>query len=347
MATYDFIVYDAVTGVKVDRLPFTSFSWTKRLNQSSQWSGAIPLDIPRGLDTEVLAPGRGKVCVFRDGVYLFGGLVWGATANLDSGTYNLTGADVFSQYERLHLTSTRSWTDTEQLTIAAGLVAEGAALGGLPLGVTNSGNSGVRRDRTYRGYEHHSVGKLIAELAACELGFDWSIAHTGSELNPEDRIHFGWPYIGRDYDIVLSKANCWGINWTLDGKNLARKVFGVGAGSGREMVRATATTSTPSAVPLHAVVAHKDVSRADTLAEHARADLKRLDHPTEVLSAQVRPDGPVGIGAFDVGDIHRVSLDSGPFSLGGYWRIMEYKVDISSDVEQLSLTSAPKADTII
>lgn len=163
---------------------------TETLNQPEQLSFVIvpskqdPAVLERFTDlaayaTEVWAFCDETVC---GGVKMFAGPLLGYSPKLngDEMTWEIRAAGILDYLRRMQIEpdgAGLSYTATDQATIAKGLIDYYQALTFGHYGIDTSGvtTTGVTRDRTYPVPEAHLIAQRLAELAAVDNGFDYSI----------------------------------------------------------------------------------------------------------------------------------------------------------------------------
>lgn len=119
----------------------------------------------------------------------------------DGHTVDVATADYRSVLARriLWSGSARSWTNTDQADIVAGLLAAAQVTFGGNLGITVAGTAtGVRRDRNYEPGD--SIGERIQQLSEVIDGFDWDVppAPSGALV-----LTLWYPQRGADRGVVL------------------------------------------------------------------------------------------------------------------------------------------------
>ena len=209
--TYRYLFADLLTNVIIAELPLTGVSFGAQLNQAGTFQGHILLS---GIDTvgfniaNATIPAKCAVYVDRDGVLVWGGVIWNRSYQSSSQTLSLSAREFESYFERRRITSDQVFTTVDQLTIAQNLIslAQGVTYGniGVTVGVETSG---VLLSRTYYNYEKKTYYSALQDLSRAENGFDFNIdvAYDGSGT-PTKTLSLGYPSIGTTYSATDPKA---------------------------------------------------------------------------------------------------------------------------------------------
>ena len=170
--------------------------------------GALAMNIPipnsaAGNGVLNIIPQKTICHVYRGDMILGSYIIWSKTIQMDNAgnlSADIQGATLESYLYRRRLSQDLTYAATEQLDIAAALVADAQV--GYP-GYTASADIGVTpvtyidsgqvRDRTYLRSEADYAGDLLEALANVDNGFEY-IIHTWDEGGTrERRILFGYP----------------------------------------------------------------------------------------------------------------------------------------------------------
>jgi hypothetical protein len=343
MAQYEYIVTD-LDGEVLGNLPLASVVLSEDLNRPVTLTAQIGLRHPKATRT-LIDPLLRKVWAVRDGVTVFGGLLWAADPDTASDRLGLKCADDLAYFYARTIRSDRVFTNQDQVQIAYALlvVAQLEPSGNIGLTVPAITPTGVLRDRTYYGYELANVGVCLENLASVENGFDYSVLPGGSVETgftqtwqthyPQRGVETGNRWTLRE-PVAAGSTLIAGLSGSDSGEQSVNRMDAVGAGEGLTMLRATATDTASLAAGyplLDGVTTYKDVSVAATLAAHAREDLRVRVKPPRTYKATLRPDHPdTQPTSFSVGD--RVSLDAkwGYLDIdgSGRWRVINRTIRV-------------------
>lgn len=322
-------------GEPIAELPAEIISYGYRLNRPGSISFRLALDHPLctrdnvGDQTEAVVT-RNKAVVWRGPID-----TPNETDEKGNRTVEFGGEGLESYARQWHVTSTLTYADVDQLTIARGLVAHHQGKAGGDFGIDTSAVnlSGVTRDRTYLGFELKNVYEALVELAEVDDGFDWHI-------NPADReLVLHYPRRGsRKPDLIWDERTIRKFGRTIDRKAQASQVLGVGAGEGDDMLRRSFQDA--SAVAEHKltqrIYTNKDVSVQATLDGHVRRELSLTARPPEQFSITVGTTDPP-IFSYQLGDEGQLRWPSPYDPVNRFMRLVGFDVTWTQGEEQAVL----------
>lgn len=335
MPSYRHLVADLLTGTLREEIPFSTVKYSHVLNRPGGFAATLPLRHPKATRAN-LDPGRTAVYVERDGVIVWGGILWTAKASVEGATVEVGGEGFWSYFRRRLVRTTKAYAAADQCFIARDLVAYAQAQAGGDLGVVvGTETSGVLRDRTYWHYERKNVGEAVEQLAAVQGGFDFNVdvAWVGGVVTKTLQVQY--PRRGRATATVFELgSNIEGLDQEIDATRQANVLDGLGAGEGSSML--IATVSDLSVVPpyplLEDVVTYKDTSVATTLQLSALGELVARSTPVERLPTLLAHAGPdTVIGSFITGDTVTVRGTAGYLSVDQQMRITNYEVTVDQN----------------
>lgn len=335
------------TGEVYGELPAESGSYANALNTPGSFSVTLPLRVTGGtVDSTTFSVGSTVVFFERDGVPMFGGIVWGITADAGNNNMVAQGEGFFSYLSRRYLRPSKSYSNIEQVDIAADIISDPLELLGPDFPLTLSPvDTGVLRDRSYNGTERKSIADIISELAATINGFDFSFEprYDGAKLGWT--FTTTWPKTGRVTDLVLELgSNVDLLGLTQDGTRMANFVTATGAMQSGYRLEATAVDlpARDSYPVLEDVVSYPDVVLVNTLDEYAHYRLNEGRRPINRVSVLLANGAVPSLGGFLVGDRMRVKGSYGWLNIDEQFRLTEISVSIDSNgQEDTSLTLAP------
>lgn len=352
---YRFLFADLKTGSLIGELPLMAASWSEVLNAPGAFQGALPLDHGDPTITPaVFAPAKTRIYVERDGVIVWGGILWALDLDVAANVLNF-GCEGFLSYFRrrvfggsLASTNATYFPTADQLNLARGLIDYAQDSGLFPggdLGILTPGTatSGVTRERNFTLVEF--IGDALERMAAVDNGFDFRFSSAWNGSN-EVEVSFltSYPATGRETEIVFDMgANVALLNYSESSENIGNKVWVTGASSGSlprrfskedasllgEYPRLDLVASAPGAV------------LATTLEEHADRSLTAADQPLATVSLEVYPDTVPAFGSYLVGDKVRVKGSHGYLDLDADYRITEIEMAVEGGAERVSLALAP------
>jgi hypothetical protein len=346
MAVYRYLLADVLSGSLLAEVPFESATYGHVLNAPGAFSGTLGLKQPTSLQNVLSSSlNYGKVALYveRDGVIVWGGMLWGDAPDFDAGTLEIRGEGWHSYFRRRVLRATKTYVQQDQTTqIAKDLIdwAQGVVGGSVGVDTSSVLATGVLRDRTYNAYERKNIGEAIEQLAAVDGGFDFRYDSAWNGSSILTRFLTSFPATGRQTNIVF-EGQLSSLKVTRDATFLATTVDAMGAGEGD--ARLISTVSDPSLIGVYPllddVVSNTDVSIRATLDGYARQRLTRGRSPIVIPSIDVDPSRDPVIGSYVPGDIVTVRGGYGLVTINGQFRITSYSVkvdDSGGEVASLS-----------
>jgi hypothetical protein len=352
--TYTYLFCDLRTDTLLAELPLSGVSYSYELNGIGTLRATIPYnDETLPLDPETASqPGRTAVYVDRDGVLVWGGIIW--TRQNAKGGKQIQASEFLSYFQHRYVKKTLS-TDTSLLIDPAYVDQGGQRLYGDQMWIVWSllryaqdqpGGSigidvnplagpphGITRTATYFGYERPEIYKAIAELAAADDGFDfgveigWTSAANNQVPRRYRRARTWFPRRGRtaqESGLVFSKGGGHGsiidYDWPEDGTSLVTEMSGLGAGSGEARIveTAAATDLINSGWPLlEGVATYEGVVDEAQVQGLTNADLSARSRADVQPKFEVAADGDPAFGSYSVGDEALFVIDPEPQSPAG------------------------------
>lgn len=285
MAIVETTLYTTLRGSDepIEELPAEIISYGFRLNRPGSINFALSLDHPK-CRRDVIWPGIHEAVVERNKQVVWRGPVLTADETDEAGNRMVSfgGEGLLAYPNRWYLTADRSFSNTEQFTIARTLIDEHPGDFGIDTSGVNT--SGVTRDRTYvRG---KNIGEAILELAEVRNGFDF-------QVNPATRLlQLFYPQQGARLPDLIIEDGIRSYSRSIDATSQASQIIGLGEGEGADQVFIARQDS--SAVAEYgltqAVYSDAEVSVQSTLDDHVRQQLAYLKNPTQDLQVTVGTD---------------------------------------------------------
>jgi hypothetical protein len=363
-AQYAYLVADLRTGDVLDELPLHGVTFSTVLNDAGEFRGQLALGARKPRD--LLEPGRTALYVVRDGVPVWGGVVWTTKYASADRSVEIGAAGFLSYFDRRRVLAASyvpgrddvgtlqptEYTDVDQADIARELIRTAQAHPDGDIGVRaeppDDPNAPARpRTLIYQAYELKSVGEALRELAELDEGPDFLIDVAFSDDGtPVRRLRVGDPLLGQggaphvwDYG-----ANLMSYTWPCDGASMAGRVFALGAGSESGQLIETAADPglTAAGWPLtETEVSYAHLEDRQVLASIAAATLRTVNRPVILPELVVRADRDPVLGSYQVGDHAQVVIRDDFFPDGMDFRVRILAVEVTPDEETVSLTVSP------
>lgn len=262
MATtsYRYLFADLVTNDILAELPLTNVQFTQVLNSPGSFSGEILGSDARELAYDIptsTEPARTAIYVDRDGVLIWGGIIWLRTWDTDSQKFTFSAREFGSYFERRRITGDMMssqqalvYLNEDQVFVAQDLMTLAQAVTGGDIDVIVPNNtSGVDVTRVYYDYEFKDVWGAIKDLSNSQDGFDFNIdVAYDSNLEPRKYAHTDYPARGVVYTpsssalVFQFPGNIVAYEWPDDGSITANTMYGIGPQSNEAKIRATAVS---------------------------------------------------------------------------------------------------------
>lgn len=344
MATYRYLFADLLTNSVIGEFPITNVNFSQQINSAGSLSGDILIsDItePALNIINSTIPARTALYVDRDGVLVWGGIVWSRSYNSQSQKLSLSAREFESYFEKRRITLTQQFTSQDQLTIANTLIsnAQSAVNGNIGV-ITTGATSGVLVSRTYYDYELKTVYAALQDLSKSTSGFDFTIQVAyDSAGNPTKTLKLGYPRLGTAYTTTSTTVpvfefpagNVVEYEYPEDGSIVANYVWAVGAGSNEGKIDSTASDATKIAAGwplLEEAGSYSDVTDQTLLNNLALGQINAVSYPPVTLKLVVPPYQDPVFGSYVIGDDVRVRItdDRFPNGLDATYRLVALTV---------------------
>lgn len=355
---YTYYLTDLRTNDIVGELDLVSVSYSNVLSGTGEFKGSISINRdtmafmpPNSGDTStskyidrdrptfnirsVTTPGKFGLYVYRNGVPVWGGIIWARQydSSEGSGKMTLTAKTFESYFYHRFQRTTKYWSNEDQLEIARWLVTSNGSAAAVLIDVDTT-TSPRRRERTMFGYEYKTTGEELEQLANLIDGFDWNVViGLDADDKPTRKLVFYYPEAGVSRADTTLQFEFPGVikDYTMtdnseDGGNY---IWAIGAGEGSEMVVESASDYSQLSQGWPVIEtsrSHKSVLRPSTLQEHADKALEKLNTPVTVFTANLRADQDPIYGSYSLGDWARFRFRDYYF-----WTLDSIKTPVNDD----------------
>lgn len=343
--TYRYLFANLLTNEIIAELPLTGVTFTQQLNQAGTLNGHLLLS---GMTTAQFnvnnstIPGKTAIYVDRNGILVWGGVIWSRTYNSNEQTLNITAREFESYFERRRITTTVAFTNADQLLVARTLMnnAQSAPYGNIGV-IVGTETSGILVDRVYYSYELKGVYPAIQDLSRAEDGFDFNIAVSYDPITEEPikTLILGYPRTGTVYDVndpqafvfMFPAGNIVEYEYPEDGSIAANTVYALGAGSNEGKLIATAQDGTKFAdgwALLEEQANYSDVIDPTLLAQLAVGQVNAVSYPPTTIKIVVPAYVVPEYGTYGIGDDARLIItdERFPNTLDGVYRIVALNI---------------------
>lgn len=264
MADYNIYLYNVLTQTVTASVPASALSYGYTMDAAGTASIEIPIGVPKKngspLTQADLFPVVTGVAIERDGVLVWGGLVWAYAVDLSKRTITVTAQGYLSYFAKRNTNPTAGATykNVEQTAMIKTLIT--SLTNGLKTDTAGIVPTNMVRTRTWNPYEIKALDEIFADLAdditaivpatgieggGFFLYFDPYWITQGTKIgnrvwNTTNRHPQG---VGKS---LQQGVNCEFTNITLDGTGLANQVYAVGATDGTASITPYATGTSPA-----------------------------------------------------------------------------------------------------
>lgn len=351
MSFYRYLLADLRTNAILSELPFTDVRFTQLLNNAGTFSARLQISDIRedNYDIQgVTIPGRTALYVDRDGVLIWGGIIWLRTYDSISQTITISAREFISYLERRRISSTTVFQSVDELDIARYLVNQAQAVTGGDIGLIQSNNtSGVLVSRVYYDYELKDLYAAIKDLSNAEDGFDFAVdVAYDSTGTPKKYLNYGYPMRGRTYVSTDPEAlvfelpgNLVAYEWPDDGSVTVNTLYGVGPNSNEAKIRAVATGPANQVAAgwpvLEDITSYNDQYDPTLLYQQTLSEVTARQNPVVTIKVTLPAYVSPVLGSYITGDecLLRITDPRWPEPSGGGFGYSAVKRIVSISVE--------------
>ncbi len=320
IAAYTYLAVDLRTNQILAELPLTEVKFSLMLNGAGTFNSKLKLSDPRVQAIDPIAntePGRTAIYVERDGVLVWGGIIWTRRYSSLDDTMMVGGNEFWSYFRRRLITDPIIYSGADQLTVAQGLVSWAQSKPGGDIGVlVGAETSGVPVDFTAYSTDLKNVGQEIETLSTADGGFDFAIdVYYDQNRVPTKALRLGYPRLGRNAQQTGITAehpgNVIKIGWDEDGTNLANSVYVQSSGGYIDSL--ASVVKDPAGIDagyplLDATVSYSGTGDQASLDALARAEAAAMKDVLTSPQFYIRGDQDPVFGSYTVGDDIRLRL---------------------------------------
>ena len=357
MATYRYIFADLLTNQILAELPLTGVSFSQQLNTAGTFTAKLQLSGYNSYSLNVAPatiPARTAIYVDRNGVLIWGGILWHRLYTSKDQTLTLTATEFESYFDRRRITNDTILYAVDQLTAVQTIVNNAQSVTNGNIGViVGTETSGILVNRSIYGYEYKTVFSAIQDLSRSSTGFDFNIKVSYDvNNNPIKTLQLGYPRYGLNYSptsptatVLDFPANLVEYEWPEDGSLAANYIYTLGAGSNPGRLSFTAFDGTKIAAGwplLEEQANYSDVSDLTLLTGLGNGKVAVVSYPPTTIKITIPADKDPVLGSYAIGDSARVKILDDRFTtqLDLVYRIVAFSVQVgeSNSPELVTLT---------
>lgn len=331
MTEYRYYTADILLGDVLAEMPLYGVYLNRKLSTTGEFNGTFKLGTGLYDDVSLLdgtEPGKTCIYVERDGVLIWGGIIWSRTYAEESGTCQLSAQTFESIFDHVALQNNFIHQNQDQLFIFKAVIEAIQVQSHNDFGIDTEqiGTSGVMKTVLVPGYEYHMAQEVVDQLIDADDGFDYTIdIRPSSEPDkPLKIVRTGYPLLGSTehvdnlhFDFPGTIDNYW---WPESASSAGTMFVGLGAGSGVAQLRSVqgATDQLAKGYPAWwSVSTYGNITNIGVLSARTAADRNRLRTPVTVPTFELKSDQVPRFEGWDqLGDCFSVYIESKRFPEG-------------------------------
>lgn len=261
MALYAYRTVDMQSNAVLEDIDLQDVEFSIKLSGVGDLSGTLFVpENQRGLLLDAATvPGRTGLYVLRNGVPVWGGIIWKRDWDETTATFRLSCGSWESYAYHILQLNNLAYTNTDQFTIARQLLSSNGVDTESGISWPTVALSGFSRKRNMYSYEYKSVGLELEQLAGLEKGFDYTVeSYVKIDGSFGRRYQFGYPRLGRTASLSPSSnsltfdypGNLAPFQVGEDAEGGATSLFAIGSGEGQALLVAHAGDGTLGTGPV-------------------------------------------------------------------------------------------------
>lgn len=352
MAEIRHIFGDVRTGKVIEEIRCQGVSMKDDLDTGGEWRGTFTLD-QTGKDNEVLLsatqPGRCFVVTERNGVVIWGGLVWTRTYQSQAKSTQIY-AKGFKAYTASRVcTVDLNYVNIEQRNIMRNLyLSMQSDANSVQVTVPSTFNDVVLASLSVKGSDLKTYRSIIDSIADSDNGFDWVITTRRTGASYTHELQIGYPHIGSAAEssaVVFEYPGNITNYWSNESMGSpGTHIFAVGATDSESettlLARAQHNDLLQGGFPRFDVVtSHKEVESQVLLDGIVRQEAAILKPPMPILTVELKADLDPIMGSYKPGDMAQVVIRDPryPLTFKQFQRVLSFDYyPPSNDSEELA-----------
>jgi hypothetical protein len=267
----------------------------KQLNQAGNFTGTFKLGTGIEDDAELIgASYPQRCCIYcqRNGVTVWGGIIWSRTFESNAKTCQLSAQTFESYMNKVIIEDDFERYSANQLQTAIDLIAYMQTLDRSNIGIDLSYvdiTGGNIKDTAAFSYDYKSIGEVFSELSSSDDGFDYTINAVDGPItdSPIKQLLVGQPkLVPGDADNITVYDYPGTIDqfyWPESGSDAGTDFIVLGSGSGSDMLVSRSTWAVGSGYPrVNKIFNFKNVTDQATLDSIAQ-DIAQTYGPTATV----------------------------------------------------------------
>jgi hypothetical protein len=248
MPLYRYYTTDILTEDVLGDLPLYQVQPDRVLSGIGTLTGKLKLGTGIFLDQDLKVasqPGRVALYMERDGVIIWGGIIWGRKYNSNEKAYDIIAQSWESIFDHVPMLDDIILETYDQQVVFKTIITlmQLQPYNNFNLDLSQIPTDGnVIRSTLFAGYEYHMVSEAINQLIQADNGFDYTIDIVPSAFQdqPDKVIRTGYPRLGTDSEVSFwdYPGGIQSYTWNESASSGGTMFAGLGEGAGVDQKRA-------------------------------------------------------------------------------------------------------------
>lgn len=319
MASLTYLFGDLLTGQVMEEIAL--YGVTLSLNMDGgELRGTFQYD-QSGKDNQSLndatQPGRCFVVAEREGIPVWGGIVWTRTYQSQAKIEQLFCRTFDAYTDRRIIDFDFSAVDVEQTTLFLNLYATlQADLNAFQIELPSPISTGVTQTLEVKGAEYKTYRQVLDSISDTDVGFDWTIDTLRDGGSYRRVMRLGFPYLGAPLAVTSPVFDYPGnITNYYQNESMAEagtNIYGIGAGEGETMIVSTVVHGDllNNGFPRYDNdFSMKDIASQEILDAQTAIKANILKPPMPIITAELKADQDPEFGSYSLGDACTIVFD--------------------------------------
>lgn len=329
MAEFRYLFADLLTNRVNLEVPCYGVSYNGLLNKASDGTCSINLDRSGYNNQDVIdatVPGKTAMYIDRDGVLIWGGIVWSRTYQAQAKVFSYTLQTFESYAYKVAIEETLAYADEDQRNILCELFVHMQQKLQTDIGIqVDPGypfTPSITRTVTFDVNDAWTYGKAIDYMIEYDQGFDYYIdvfyaedGSIGRRIRTDNVLGAAVENTGLVFDYPGGNvSNYW---WPENASRGAVSVIGYGSGDITKLTsKVTQTDLLDAGFPnIQEIYSNSDVSVQATLDSQTAQQGRLLRIPITVPTVELNPN-TVPVGTWQMGDYAKLEIEDARFPAG-------------------------------
>lgn len=317
---YTYVFTELRTSAPLVEIPLMNVTLSDQQNGVGEIRGDFPLHMSGYINDHLLEasrPGQNGVVVERNGVPIWDGYISSRWYQSQAKLVSIFGKTIKAYPSEVFIRNTFAYADLEQtqLFLNAWSTLQSDPKSNIQVALPSSIATGVLRSESVEPDEFKNWGQVMDNVANGSDGFDWEVQTTKTSGYYNRQLRMGYPTFGSNDSenlMVFDYPNGSVLNYYETENQIATRTFGLGAGSGVDMLVASQADldSEVNGLRFDRTLAYKEVNNQATLETLTRQAFLQ-DQPSSnpsVFKVELKADRSPKFGEYHLGDFLKFGI---------------------------------------